>query len=124
MLDVVSNSTALNEAEILCQLEKIGKMAENPQERLPPVGILTSDGRTEWAQARDVLTKGLSLNVSLLLSMRLDQNINRDGSCTSSSHCHIFDCRPVEGKLRPRAHMWNNLLLPAEPTQSFVQKPK
>lgn len=66
MLDVVANSKQLNEAEILRQLEKIGKMAENVEERLPPVGILASDGRTEWAQARDVLTKGLGLNVSLL----------------------------------------------------------
>lgn len=38
------------------------KMADNAEERLPPVGILTSDGRTEWAQARDLLTKGLNLN--------------------------------------------------------------
>lgn len=36
------------------------KMAENAEERLPPLGILTSDGRTEWAQARDALTKGVS----------------------------------------------------------------
>lgn len=66
MLDVVANSKQLTEAEILRQLEKIGKMAENAAERLPPVGLLTSDGRTEWAQARDALTKGLSLKVSPL----------------------------------------------------------
>lgn len=70
MLDVVAKSKQLNEAEILCQLEKIGKMAENCEEGLPPVGILTSDGRTEWAQARDALTKGLSLNVSPLFMSR------------------------------------------------------
>jgi len=34
-------------------------MAENAAERLPPLGILTSDGRTEWAQARNALAKGL-----------------------------------------------------------------
>lgn len=44
------------------------KMAENAKERLPPFGILTSDGRTEWAQARDALTKGLSSNVSTFRS--------------------------------------------------------
>lgn len=60
MLDVVVNGKQLNEAEILCQLEKIVKMSGKAEERLPPFGILTSDGRTEWAQARDVLTKGLS----------------------------------------------------------------
>ncbi len=64
MLDVVANSKQLNETEILHQLEKILKMAENAEERLPPLGILTSDGRTEWAQARDALTKGLSSNIS------------------------------------------------------------
>lgn len=35
------------------------KMSENAEERLPPLGVLTSDGRTEWAQARDALMKGL-----------------------------------------------------------------
>lgn len=39
------------------------KIAENAEDRLPPVGILTSDERTEWAQARDALIKGLSSNV-------------------------------------------------------------
>lgn len=64
MLDVVANSKQLNETEILSQLEKIMKMADNAEERLPPVGILTSDGRTEWAQAREVLTKGLNFYIS------------------------------------------------------------
>ncbi|KAM7370669.1 hypothetical protein PAMP_010196 [Pampus punctatissimus] len=59
VLDVVAHSKQLNETEILSQLEKIMKMAENAKERLPPFGILTSDGRTEWAQARDALTKGM-----------------------------------------------------------------
>ncbi|XP_073346370.1 choline O-acetyltransferase-like [Pagrus major] len=67
VLDVVANSKQLNETEISSQLEKIMKMAENAEERLPPVGILTSDGRTEWAQARDVLTKDLTNRDSLAL---------------------------------------------------------
>ncbi|XP_058478002.1 choline O-acetyltransferase-like [Solea solea] len=57
VLDVVACGKQLNETEILSQLERIWKMTENPKERFPPFGILTSDGRTEWAQARDVLTK-------------------------------------------------------------------
>lgn len=40
-------------------------MAENAEERFPPFGILTSDGRTEWAQARDALTKGQIFELSL-----------------------------------------------------------
>lgn len=68
MLDVVANSKRLNEMEVFSQLEKIMKMAENAEERLPPFGLLTSDGRTEWAQARDVLTKGLDSYVSPLRS--------------------------------------------------------
>ncbi|XP_036936332.1 choline O-acetyltransferase-like [Acanthopagrus latus] len=67
VLDVVANSKQLNETEILSQLEKIMKMADNAEERLPPVGILTSDGRTEWAQAREVLTKDLTNRDSLAL---------------------------------------------------------
>ncbi|XP_037610209.1 choline O-acetyltransferase-like [Sebastes umbrosus] len=67
VLDVVANSKQLNETEILSQLEKIMKMAENAEERLPPLGILTSDGRTEWAQARDALTKDQTNRDSLAL---------------------------------------------------------
>ncbi|XP_072229350.1 choline O-acetyltransferase-like [Leuresthes tenuis] len=57
VLDVVANSKQLNEMEIFHQLDKIMKMSENTKERHPPFGILTSDGRTEWAQAREALTK-------------------------------------------------------------------
>uniref|UniRef100_A0A665WU91 Choline O-acetyltransferase n=1 Tax=Echeneis naucrates TaxID=173247 RepID=A0A665WU91_ECHNA len=57
VLDVVANSKQLNETDILSQLEKIVKMAEKAEERLPPLGILTTDGRTEWAQAREALMK-------------------------------------------------------------------
>ncbi|XP_023269173.1 choline O-acetyltransferase-like [Seriola lalandi dorsalis] len=67
VLDVVAKSKRLNETEILSQLEKIMKMAENANERLPPVGILTSDGRTDWAQARDALTKDQTNRDSLAL---------------------------------------------------------
>ncbi|XP_026206565.1 LOW QUALITY PROTEIN: choline O-acetyltransferase-like [Anabas testudineus] len=67
VLDVVANSKQLNETEILSQLEKIMKMAENPEERLPPFGILTSDGRTEWAQAREALIKDQTNRESLAL---------------------------------------------------------
>lgn len=59
MLDVVAKGEQLNEAEILRQLEKIAETSGKAEESLPAVGILTADGRTEWAQARDVLTKGL-----------------------------------------------------------------
>lgn len=59
MLDVEVNNKQLNEMDVFSQLEKILKMAESAGERLPPVGLLTSDGRTEWAQAREVLIKGL-----------------------------------------------------------------
>lgn len=65
-MDVVANSKQLSEEEILSQLEKIVKMSENAEEKLPPFGILTSDGRTEWAQAREALIKGLSTTSFLL----------------------------------------------------------
>ncbi|XP_024141426.1 choline O-acetyltransferase [Oryzias melastigma] len=57
VLDVVANSKQLSEMEILVQLEKIVKMSENSKDGFPPFGILTSDGRTEWARAREALTK-------------------------------------------------------------------
>ncbi|MEQ2158619.1 hypothetical protein GOODEAATRI_014244, partial [Goodea atripinnis] len=40
-------------------LEKIAKMAGSEDEPVPPIGLLTSDGRTEWAEARSVLMRGV-----------------------------------------------------------------
>ena len=56
---MVSNLKRLNEMDILSQLEKIVSMAERSQDDQPPFGLFTSDGRKEWAQARDELIKGL-----------------------------------------------------------------
>ncbi|KAM9132628.1 choline O-acetyltransferase [Pangshura tecta] len=57
VLDVVINFRRLSEGDLFTQLRKIVKMAENEEERLPPIGLLTSDGRTEWAEARTSLMK-------------------------------------------------------------------
>ncbi|KAM9837491.1 choline O-acetyltransferase b [Aulostomus maculatus] len=79
VLDVVAKGKQLSEMEIFSQLEKIMAMAENAEERFPPFGVLTSDGRTEWAQARDALTKDqtnrdtLALIESCLCVLCLDE---------------------------------------------------
>uniref|UniRef100_A0A8D2JI60 Choline O-acetyltransferase n=1 Tax=Varanus komodoensis TaxID=61221 RepID=A0A8D2JI60_VARKO len=57
VLDVVINFRRLSEGDLFTQLCKIVKMAENEEERLPPIGLLTSDGRTEWAEARTILVE-------------------------------------------------------------------
>uniref|UniRef100_A0A665W6M5 Choline O-acetyltransferase n=1 Tax=Echeneis naucrates TaxID=173247 RepID=A0A665W6M5_ECHNA len=57
VLDVVINFRRLNERDLLTQLEKIVKMADSEEERLPAIGLLTSDGRTEWAESRSVLMR-------------------------------------------------------------------
>ncbi|XP_036395098.1 choline O-acetyltransferase-like [Megalops cyprinoides] len=57
VLDVVINFRRLNETDLFTQLDKIMKMADNAEERLPPIGLLTSDGRTQWAEARSSLVK-------------------------------------------------------------------
>nr|XP_014434098.1 choline O-acetyltransferase [Pelodiscus sinensis] len=57
VLDVVINFRRLSEGDLFTQLRKIVRMAENEEERLPPIGLLTSDGRTEWAEARTILMK-------------------------------------------------------------------
>ncbi|CAK6953189.1 choline O-acetyltransferase [Scomber scombrus] len=57
VLDVVINFRRLNERDLLTQLDKIVKMADSEDERLPPIGLLTSDGRTEWAESRSVLMR-------------------------------------------------------------------
>lgn len=58
VLDVVINFRRLSEGDLFTQLQKIAKMAENEEEMLPPIGLLTTDGRTEWAEARMTLMKG------------------------------------------------------------------
>ncbi|KAM4703635.1 choline O-acetyltransferase [Rhinophrynus dorsalis] len=57
VLDVVINFRRLSDGDLFTQLRKIVRMAENEDERLPPIGLLTSDGRSEWAQAREILMK-------------------------------------------------------------------
>ncbi|XP_060942783.1 choline O-acetyltransferase [Limanda limanda] len=57
VLDVVINFRRLNERDLLTQLDKIVKMADSGEEQLPPIGLLTSDGRTEWAESRRVLMR-------------------------------------------------------------------
>uniref|UniRef100_A0A3Q1H0Y2 Choline O-acetyltransferase n=1 Tax=Anabas testudineus TaxID=64144 RepID=A0A3Q1H0Y2_ANATE len=71
VLDVVANSKQLNETEILSQLEKIMKMAENPEERLPPFGILTRsiNKRSQYQTNRE----SLALIESCLCVVCLDE---------------------------------------------------
>uniref|UniRef100_UPI00398EFD54 choline O-acetyltransferase n=1 Tax=Pristiophorus japonicus TaxID=55135 RepID=UPI00398EFD54 len=57
VLDVVINFRRLNETDLFTQLRKIVKMAENKEEGAPPIGLLTSDSRTQWAEARRVVMK-------------------------------------------------------------------
>lgn len=54
----MEKSRRLDESDVLTQLVRISKMAEKVEEKHPPIGLLTSDGRTEWAKARDMLLKG------------------------------------------------------------------
>lgn len=63
VLDVVINFRRLNERDLLTQLSKIAKMADSEEEQLPSIGLLTSDGRTEWANSRSVLMKGRLIQV-------------------------------------------------------------
>ncbi|XP_058155608.1 choline O-acetyltransferase [Dasypus novemcinctus] len=57
VLDVVINFRRLSEGDLFTQLRKIIKMASNEDERSPPIGLLTSDERSQWAKARTVLVK-------------------------------------------------------------------
>lgn len=70
VLDVVINFRRLNERDLLTQLDKISRMAASEDEQLPAVGILTSDGRSEWAESRSVLMRGWALG-------RGDQRLHR-----------------------------------------------
>lgn len=74
MLDVVINFRRLNERDLLTQLQKIVKMAESEEERLPPIGVLTADGRTEWAESRAVLVRGTPRNYQYFQKIGLSQS--------------------------------------------------
>lgn len=58
VLDVVINFRRLSEPDLLSQLQKISEMAASEEEHLPPIGLLTSDGRSEWAESRRLLMNG------------------------------------------------------------------
>ncbi|KAK0140979.1 Choline O-acetyltransferase [Merluccius polli] len=89
VLDVVINFRRLNERDLLTQLGKIYKMADSEEERLPPIGLLTSDGRTEWSESRRVLMKESTNRDSLDMIERclclvcLDQSTGLDLTDTS-----------------------------------------
>ncbi|XP_017338290.1 choline O-acetyltransferase [Ictalurus punctatus] len=57
VLNLMEKSQTLNEMDVLTQLVRISKMAEKVEEKHPPIGLFTSDDRTEWAKARDMLLK-------------------------------------------------------------------
>ena len=54
-MNVYRNGQPMPESELLCQLIEI-RNSSNTREF--PVGILTTDGRTQWANARQRLMKG------------------------------------------------------------------
>lgn len=84
VLDVMVKFRRLNEKDLYTQLERIRKMSDIEEERLPPIGLLTSDGRTQWAEARNVLIKGQtsfifnSHNLYLCLDLQFDIQILRN----------------------------------------------
>uniref|UniRef100_A0A8C5AVN0 Choline O-acetyltransferase n=1 Tax=Gadus morhua TaxID=8049 RepID=A0A8C5AVN0_GADMO len=89
VMDVVINFRRLNERDLLTQLDRISKMADSEEERLPPIGLLTSDGRTEWAESRRVLMKestnrdALDMIERCLCLVCLDQSSGLDLTDTS-----------------------------------------
>lgn len=58
MLNLTEGSCRLNETDVQAQLQWIYEQTLNAEQKQPAVGLLTSDGRTDWAAARDQLLKG------------------------------------------------------------------
>ncbi len=48
----------LKEADVQAQLEWIYEQTLSAELKQPAVGLLTAEGRTDWARARDQLLKG------------------------------------------------------------------
>ncbi|XP_048027235.1 choline O-acetyltransferase-like isoform X2 [Megalobrama amblycephala] len=57
MLNLTEGSCRLNEADVQAQLQWIYEQTLSAGQKQPAVGLLTSDGRTDWAAARDQLLK-------------------------------------------------------------------
>ncbi|XP_077999459.1 choline O-acetyltransferase-like [Glandiceps talaboti] len=57
VLDVIVNFKRLSEENLLTQLKRIVSMAMQSDEQQSRLGLLTTEGRTEWAQARARLMK-------------------------------------------------------------------
>ncbi|KAK3595681.1 hypothetical protein CHS0354_026899 [Potamilus streckersoni] len=56
VLDVVKNFTRMNEDDILMQLDRITKMADESEEKFAPIGLMTGAPRDRWALTRMQLT--------------------------------------------------------------------
>lgn len=48
----------MNDTDVQEQLLWIYEQTQNSEQKQPAVGLLTSDGRTEWSKAREKLLKG------------------------------------------------------------------
>ncbi|XP_073684802.1 choline O-acetyltransferase-like [Garra rufa] len=57
VLNLTEGSCKLNEADVQAQLDWIYKQTPNAERNQPAVGLLTAEGRTDWARARDELLK-------------------------------------------------------------------
>ncbi|XP_055033062.2 choline O-acetyltransferase isoform X1 [Misgurnus anguillicaudatus] len=57
VLNLMSESSRLNEAEVQPQLLWIYEQSQISDLKQPAVGLLTSDGRTEWSRAREQLLR-------------------------------------------------------------------
>uniref|UniRef100_A0A8C2WM33 Choline O-acetyltransferase n=1 Tax=Cyclopterus lumpus TaxID=8103 RepID=A0A8C2WM33_CYCLU len=68
VLDVVINFRRLNERDLLTQLDKIARMADSEEELLPPIGLLTSDGRVDLSVSKAIFQNNLFFPVGLALN--------------------------------------------------------
>lgn len=62
-MDIYRNGQPMPESKLLSQLVKI---RNSTQTREFPVGILISDGRTQWANGRQRLMKGMLISGVLI----------------------------------------------------------
>lgn len=58
VLNVTGGSSQMNDTDVQEQLLWIYEQTQNSEQKQPAVGLLTSDGRTEWSKAREKLLKG------------------------------------------------------------------
>jgi len=97
-VNVMRGSYRLTELDFLIQFQRIVHLVDSNHEKYPMVGILTSENRDVWANARQLLLEDPVNRVSLdnlercVFIMCLDRPISNENNETNDAHQMLHGC--------------------------------